>query len=288
MKLFENKAMVVTIALNCILLVFIFLAISEYYFFKCQARQLQIVQLHYRTALAMLRKSFDACGGPEEDDDTRSEESHARFVQVNRDPEHLKRAALSYIRRIRPQDVAAVSALYDQKTVLTKNSPSAPRKKMKKRRSARNLWRATWMRSGDTRTIDKKFLWPLERGRFWISSLFGYRRKRDGSVGFHTGIDLAALRGTPICALAQGKVVEAGYDPGYGNTVVLRHADGCKTRYAHMHRIGVTHGQLVAAGQKIGSVGATGNVRATKGDPSHLHLEVSVDGKLVNPLNCLP
>jgi len=101
---------------------------------------------------------------------------------------------------------------------------------------------------------------------------------------FHYGLDMAALKGTPVKAAANGKVVEAGNGNGYGNTILLLHNKFFKTRYAHLNRIRVKSGQNVKRGQIIGTVGATGNVRANGTDASHLHFEVHYKNKQVNPL----
>lgn len=94
----------------------------------------------------------------------------------------------------------------------------------------------------------------------------------------HQGVDFAARTGTPILASAGGTVVFAGWGGGYGNVVVLDHGKGMRTRYAHMHRIGVRNGQRVEQGQNIGQVGSTGLSTGP-----HLHYEVWQNGKPVNP-----
>ena len=199
---------------------------------------------------------------------------------VNRNPEYLKRSALEYVRAHDPQQVSLISASYDK--------PIAKEKSLTTRKSRSCLRRSSLLtrRSFFQALKDgQEFKWPMDRKSFYLSSLFGYRKRRDGSQKFHYGIDLAALRGTPVYASQDGKVVQAFHDTGYGNTVLLRHLSRYKTRYAHLHQIIVSRGQNVKAGQQIGTVGATGNVRARKGnDPSHLHFELYVDGKHVNPL----
>jgi hypothetical protein len=131
------------------------------------------------------------------------------------------------------------------------------------------------------------FSLPLARGSFWLSSRFGPRQRADGSSGFHYGIDLAANRGTPVYAARAGVVLYAGHDNGYGKTIVLQHGQ-FKTRYAHLDRIDIRTGDTVARGARIGTVGATGNVRKKGGDGSHLHFEIYYQGKRVDPLQFLP
>jgi murein DD-endopeptidase MepM/ murein hydrolase activator NlpD len=113
-----------------------------------------------------------------------------------------------------------------------------------------------------------------------ITSTFGARRDPiNGRYRKHQGVDIAAPAGSPISAAAEGTVIFAGRQRGYGNTVVIAHADGRQTRYAHAARLLVAAGEQVAAGQTIATVGRTG--RATG---PHLHFEVAEQGRRVNPL----
>ena len=128
------------------------------------------------------------------------------------------------------------------------------------------------------------FAWPLQSDHFWVSSLFG-PRKLGGRHGFHAGVDLAAPRGTPVYAAAGGVIDEACYSAGYGNYILIAHNRKFKTRYAHLDKIHVRSGQVVNSGDCIGRVGATGFVRKSRrgGSASHLHFEVYMKGKPVNP-----
>lgn len=94
----------------------------------------------------------------------------------------------------------------------------------------------------------------------------------------HKGLDFAAPTGTDVVAAMSGRVVSAGVFGGYGNQVLLQHADGSQTRYGHLSRIGVRVGQTVRAGELIGAVGSTG---VSTG--AHLHFEVIVGGTPVDP-----
>lgn len=134
----------------------------------------------------------------------------------------------------------------------------------------------------------ESFGWPLKIGSFWISSLFGPRKKKDGSLGFHTGIDLAAPKGTPIYASRSGKVLQAQDIPGYGKTIVMEHETKFKTRYAHLDKIHVSKGSWINKYSIIGEVGDTGFVRKEGLDGSHLHFEVYEYEKQVNPMQFLP
>lgn len=96
----------------------------------------------------------------------------------------------------------------------------------------------------------------------------------------HTGLDLAAPAGTPVLAAAAGRVEFAGEKGGYGNLVIITHADGSQTYYGHLDEIAVKEGQLVSAGQKVATVGSTG---VSTGP--HLHFEArNAAGEPVNPL----
>ncbi|MBC9713674.1 peptidoglycan DD-metalloendopeptidase family protein [Streptomyces sp. TRM66268-LWL] len=89
------------------------------------------------------------------------------------------------------------------------------------------------------------------------------------SSGYHTGTDFAAASGTPVKAIGEGTVVSAGWSGSYGNEVVIQHADGHYSQYAHMSQLSVSTGQTVSGGTQIGLVGSTGNSSGP-----HLHFEV--------------
>ncbi|HOE90739.1 MAG TPA: M23 family metallopeptidase [Candidatus Cloacimonadota bacterium] len=120
---------------------------------------------------------------------------------------------------------------------------------------------------------------PLDRVQ--ITSRFGYRihpisrRKK-----LHTGIDYRAKRGTPVYAIAQGIVVRASWNGGFGKSVEVRHPDGIISQYAHLDRINVRHGQSVKAGTIVGAVGSTGYSTGP-----HLHFGIRQNNKWVNPQN---
>jgi murein DD-endopeptidase MepM/ murein hydrolase activator NlpD len=116
-----------------------------------------------------------------------------------------------------------------------------------------------------------------------IRSQFGMRRDPiNGRMRLHQGIDIAAKRGTPIAAAAAGTVVFAGRNKGYGNMVMIEHADGRRTLYAHAQSLLVKAGDTVAAGQNIAAVGSTGHSTGP-----HLHFEVRESNRPVNPLTAL-
>ena len=111
------------------------------------------------------------------------------------------------------------------------------------------------------------------------SSGFGYRlHPLKNEVLFHYGTDFAAWTGTEILAFAEGTVGMVGWDAGFGNYIIVQHAGGWRTLYAHCSAVYVTGGDTVTAGECIGLVGATGNVTGP-----HLHLELTCDGVYYNP-----
>lgn len=111
-----------------------------------------------------------------------------------------------------------------------------------------------------------------------ISSPFGYRvHPVLHTVRMHTGIDYAASSGTPVRAAADGVITLKGWKGGYGNAVVMRHANGVETLYGHMSAFSTAMGN-VRAGEIIGYVGSTG--RSTG---PHLHYEARINGQPVNP-----
>jgi len=117
------------------------------------------------------------------------------------------------------------------------------------------------------------FALPL-KSSFRYTSGFGMRWGR-----MHKGTDFAAPHGTAIYATADGVVTHAGWLSGYGRLVKIQHEFGIETRYAHNSKIFVKKGQRVSRGQKISAMGNTGRSTGT-----HLHYEVRVGGKAVNPM----
>ena len=113
----------------------------------------------------------------------------------------------------------------------------------------------------------------------YISSGFGVRRDPfTGAGALHKGLDFAGPMGAPIYAAAEGRVSFVGRKSGYGNVVEITHGNGLVTRYAHMSKFSSRVGQSVGAGDVIGAIGSTG--RSTG---PHLHFEVRIHGRAVNP-----
>jgi murein DD-endopeptidase MepM/ murein hydrolase activator NlpD len=120
---------------------------------------------------------------------------------------------------------------------------------------------------------------PLRFSR--ITSGFTRRRMHPilGRVTAHLGVDYAAPAGTPVSASADGMVIAAGWQGGFGNTVRLRHANGYQTLYGHLSRLRVRVGQRVAQGDVLGSVGSTGLSTGP-----HLDYRMARNGTWLNPL----
>jgi len=118
------------------------------------------------------------------------------------------------------------------------------------------------------------------KSSFRFTSSFGFRRDpKTGGRRMHNGVDFAASLGTPLYATADGVVTHSGWLSGYGRLVKIQHDFGIETRYAHLSRLNVKVGQRVSRGQRIGDMGASGRVTGV-----HLHYEVRVGGKAVNPM----
>jgi murein DD-endopeptidase MepM/ murein hydrolase activator NlpD len=112
-----------------------------------------------------------------------------------------------------------------------------------------------------------------------ITSLFGWRRSPFGfGRDFHTGIDIAAPKGTPIHVTAPGKVVTAGWGGGYGYMVRVRHKYGFTSLYGHCSKLAVKEGQMVHKGQVVGYVGQTGSSTG-----NHCHYEIRLGNVAINP-----
>jgi murein DD-endopeptidase MepM/ murein hydrolase activator NlpD len=115
----------------------------------------------------------------------------------------------------------------------------------------------------------------------WLSSNYSTSRLHPilNVARPHVGIDVTAPTGTPIEAPAAGRVSFAGTKTGYGKTVIIQHGFGVETRFAHASKLLVQRGQRVKRGDRIAVVGKSGLATAP-----HLHYEVHVNGRAVNPL----
>ena len=131
--------------------------------------------------------------------------------------------------------------------------------------------------SGGVAYSGGKMAWPVPAGGK-ITSTFGYRTYP--AVGLHTGIDIAIATGNTIAAAEAGTVMKVvNGTTGYGKYIMVNHGNGTVTLYAHASRIVATVGQNVARGEKIAEIGSTGFSTGP-----HLHFEVRLNGKAVNPI----
>ncbi len=126
-------------------------------------------------------------------------------------------------------------------------------------------------------------LFPVQNAtRKDITSYFGEKTKKRPSNVTHSGIDIRAKIGTPIFATADGVIAKASSEGDWGNLIVITHADGYATWYAHLNGFNVNGNQKVKKGDVIGYVGNTGLSTGP-----HLHYEVKQNGKQLNPIDYL-
>ena len=123
-------------------------------------------------------------------------------------------------------------------------------------------------------------MWPADG---WLSGSYGYRIDPfTGERDFHSGVDISTRRGQPVYAAATGRVASAERSGAYGNLIHIDHGFDLSTRYGHLSAFAVEPGATVERGDVIGYAGATG--RATG---HHVHYEVLVDGRTINPARLL-
>ena len=122
------------------------------------------------------------------------------------------------------------------------------------------------------------FIVPVNGAK--VTSNYGYRKIAlyNYVSKLHTGIDYGVATGTTVRASCGGTVIQAGRNGGYGNCITIQHANGIKTRYAHLSKILVSVGDKVTQGEKIALSGSTGNSSGP-----HLHFEIIVNGNYVDP-----
>ncbi len=136
-----------------------------------------------------------------------------------------------------------------------------------------------------------RVVWPLDGGRisqdFGPTSFSGEPARCWRGVcydHFHDGLDIAAPVGTPVRALAAGRVVLAGRVADGAVVVIIDHGGGVESLYGHLEpALGVRDGQSVSAGDRLGSIGLTGQTTG-----AHLHLEIVVSGEPIDPIDVLP
>jgi len=260
----------------------------EAYFFSKQAREIVRLKEDYASYVQGLKRMIAEYQDRERELGGVKKkimiEPAQQFSFVNRDPHYLRRCARAYSQAQRVGDASQTDQSDQQPARKQRRT-----KKKKQRQVVRRQQQRAVAFDGDLDALSNEyqFQFPLDQRSFWISSPFGPRRNRNRQWGFHYGLDMAAPYGTPVKAVAHGVVVEAARargpkDRGFGNTVVISHSNKLKTRYAHLSRIDVAVGDTVERGQRVGAVGNSGNTRGRNG--VHLHLEVLVYGKRVDPL----
>ena len=190
----------------------------------------------------------------------------AGVLQVRRDgrPE----ATLSY--RIEPKQYAEQHLKVPQRTVdLSKEDLARHERERTHQSEVVATFSAQW-------PLDLRMLPPTSGPR---SSSFGLRRVFNGQArNPHSGMDIAAATGTPVVAPAAGRVLDTGDYFFNGHTIWLDHGAGLLSMLCHLSAIDVKPGDTVAAGQRIGAVGATGRVTG-----AHLHWSVSLNRTMVDP-----
>ena len=126
------------------------------------------------------------------------------------------------------------------------------------------------------------YIWPTNSTRY-VTSPYGYRICPFHGKEYHNGADIGAPYGSPVLAPKSGTVIQAGWNGGYGISVMIDHHDGIVTLFGHMCDRNVSEGQQVVQGQVIGWCGSTGN-----SDGPHIHYTMYKNGATIDPLPYLP
>lgn len=161
-------------------------------------------------------------------------------------------------------DAKAAKAKADKEAARKAAAKKAAAKKAEQQRASRSEGRRQLKTAPAAAAAPSGWTTPVAS----VSFSAQYGQAGGWSSGYHTGVDFVVPTGTAIRAVGPGTVVSASFDGAYGNNVVIRHSDGRYTQYAHLSSLGVSAGQSVSGGQRIGLSGATGNVTGP-----HLHFE---------------
>jgi murein DD-endopeptidase MepM/ murein hydrolase activator NlpD len=182
-------------------------------------------------------------------------------------PSQVRKTALTYPTRM-GNESAERPALVNDIVIISRADDVAPARKLGARKA------------GVPANVPS--IWPVVGP---LRSGVGIRSNPFGGSGLetHKGQDISAPMGTPVKAAADGSVVIAGWQKGYGWVVYIDHGNGISTRYGHLSRIDVTVGQMLKQGEQLGLVGSTG--RSTG---PHLHYEVRINGQPTSPIHYLP
>lgn len=203
--------------------------------------------------------------------------SSRKFQNIDKQLSSLNRqeAQISAIPTERMPSKKKIKTNLRKRILISKSEPVV----IKKSNTIKNLLSSSALPSNDK----KKSSISRQPTKSLISSRFGKRIDPiNNKVKFHKGIDISRPKGTEVLAWSDGVVTRNGWLRGYGLTVDVTHADGIKTRYAHLMRTTVQEGQKIDKGQIVGQVGETGRTTG-----SNLHFEVAVAGKISDPLNYL-
>lgn len=153
---------------------------------------------------------------------------------------------------------------------------------IKKYEAQHNSASSNGIKDPDTKSVLAGLIWPSDYRV--ITSPFGNRAQPTaGASTNHKGVDIDARNGSKIFAAQSGKVIQAGWNGGYGYCVTIHHDHGVSTLYAHMSSYSVKVGQRVERGQVIGKCGSTGISTG-----AHIHYEVRVNGTQIDPIPYLP
>ena len=195
------------------------------------------------------------------------------------------RSEISTLPNVSADDAAALATLMEQQeATLTEQSQTA-------------AWAVAGVGAGQTSALialpagfgpaGLVMSWPMAGGTLtqpFGPTTFALEPPLGGYKHFHTGIDIAAVQGTPVGAAADGLVVSVQHTSfGYGNYVIIAHGAGLFTLYGHLANTSVVEGQHVVRSQLIGHEGATGLATGP-----HLHFEVRYNGAVVDPMIYLP
>ena len=135
--------------------------------------------------------------------------------------------------------------------------------------------------SGSNSGVDG-YIWPTNNTRL-VTSPYGERWCPFHGYESHNGADIGAARGSAVLAAKSGRVIQAGWNGGYGISVMIAHDDGITTLYGHMDSCSVSVGQTVSQGETIGICGNTGNSSG-----AHIHYTMYKNGGTIDPLPYLP
>ena len=135
--------------------------------------------------------------------------------------------------------------------------------------------------SGSNSGVDG-YIWPTNNTRL-VTSPYGERWCPFHGYESHNGADIGAARGSAVLAAKSGRVIQAGWNGGYGISVMIAHDDGITTLYGHMDACSVSVGQTVSQGDTIGICGSTGNSTG-----AHIHYTMYKNGSTIDPLPYLP